>query len=134
MAIPVPTLSTQGFVVELSSKIDFLIAYFISTDRAQSNTYSGAVVSLQSIIEAYSGDPLNTAAEITNAIQNYLGRYYQAVNAQCSVTLDDPDNSLSLIKITLSLNFTEDGVIYTANKLLTFYNGKLKEIIEVNNG
>lgn len=134
MAIPVPTLSTQGFVQELSSKIDFLLAYFVSTDKAQSNTYSRAVVSLQSIVEAYSGDPLNTAAEITNAIQTYLGRYYEAVNANASVELDDPDNSNSLIKITLNLNFTEDGTIYTANKLLTFYNGKFKEIIEVNNG
>lgn len=134
MTIPVPTLSTQGWVTELSSKIDFLLAYFISTDKEQSSTYKNALTSLQAIIEEYNGDPLTTAATIASKIQNYLSHYYESVNAEARYELTDPDTSHSLIKITLMLNFTEEGVIYTANRLLTYYNGKFKEITEANNG
>lgn len=134
MVIAVPTLSTQRFVTELASKLDFLLAYFISTDRAQSSTFEKYVTSLQSIVEAYSGDPAATSTEIGNQLQAYMERYYDAANVVAKFELTDPDNSQSLIKITLTLNFTEEGVTHSANRLLTYFNGKFKEIVKANNG
>lgn len=134
MTIPVPTLSTQGWVTDLSSKIDFLLAHFVSTDQEQSNIYKTHVSNLQSIIEQHQGDPLSTADKIARTIQSYLGRYYENVVAEARFSLVNETESLTTVKITLSLNFTEDGVQYTANRLLTYYNGKFKEITEVNNG
>lgn len=131
---PVPTLSTQGWVTDLSSKIDFLLAHFISSDKEQSNIYKEYVSNLQFIIEQYAGDPLSTADAIARTIQTYLGRYYQNVIAEAQFELVDAKESQTTVKITLALNFTEDGVNYTANRLLTYYNGKFKAITEVNNG
>lgn len=134
MTTPVPTLSTQGWVTDLSSKIDFLLAHFVSTDQEQSNIYKANVSNLQSIIEQHQGDPLSTADKIARTIQSYLGRYYENVVAEARFSLVNEAESLTTVKITLSLNFTEDGVQYTANRLLTYYNGKFKEISEANNG
>ena len=134
MTTPVPTLSTQGWVTDLSSKIDFLLAHFVSTDQEQSNIYKAHVSNLQSIIEQHQGDPLSTADKIARTIQSYLGRYYENVVAEARFSLVNETESLTTVKITLSLNFTEDGVQYTANRLLTYYNGKFKEITEANNG
>jgi hypothetical protein len=134
MTTPVPTLSTQGWVTDLSSKIDFLLAHFVSTDQEQSNIYKAHVSNLQSIIEQHQGDPLSTADKIARTIQSYLGRYYENVVAEARFSLVNETESLTTVKITLSLNFTEDGVQYTANRLLTYYNGKFKEISEANNG
>lgn len=131
---PVPTLSTQGWVTDLSSKIDFLLGHFVSTDKEQSNIYKEYVSNLQFIIEKYSGDPLSTADAIARAVQLYLGRYYENVLAEAQFSLVDEKESQTTVKITLSLNFTEEGVSYTANRLLTYFNGKFKEITEVNNG
>lgn len=134
MAIPVPTMSTQGWVTDLASKIDFLLAHYISTDYEQSNVYRGNLSNLQYIVEQYNGDPVTTADQIANSIQTYLGRYYENVVADARFELDDPNESQTTVKITLTLNFTEDGAVYTANRLLTYFNGKFKSITDVNNG
>lgn len=134
MIIPVPTLSTQGWVTDLTSKIDFLLAHFVSTDQEQSNIYKAYVSNLQSIIEEHQGDPLSTADKIARTIQGYLGRHYENVVAEARFSLNNEVESQTTVKITLSLNFTEEGVQYTANRLLTYYNGKFKEITEANNG
>jgi hypothetical protein len=134
MITPVPTLSTQGWVVDLSSKIDFLLGHFISTDKEQSNTYKDYLSNLQSIIEEHQGDPLSTGDKIARTIQTYLGKYYQNVVAEARFSLNNEVESQTIVKITLSLNFTEEGAQYTANRLLTYYNGKFKEITEANNG
>lgn len=127
-------MSTQGWVTELSSKIDLLLSYYVSTDQEQSNVYRGSLSSLQYIVEQYSGDPLSTADQISRSIQTFLGRYYENVNAESKFELDNPSESQTTVKITLALNFTEDGVTYTANRLLTYFNGRFKAITEVNNG
>lgn len=132
--IPVPTLSTQGWVKDLSSKIDFLLSHYVSTDQEQSNVYKPHISNLQYLIEQYAGDPLSTADAISRSIQTYLGRYYENVIAEARFSLLNEKESQTTVKITLSLNFTEEGVNYTANRLLTYYNGKFKEITEVNNG
>lgn len=134
MTTPVPTLSTQGWVTDLAGKIDILLSHYISTDQEQSNIYREYVSSLQAIVEKYSGDPLSTADAIARSVQTYLGRYYENVIAEARFELVNPAESQTTVKITLSLNFTEDGVSYTANRLLTYYNGKFKEITEANNG
>ncbi len=134
MAIPVPTLSTSGWVADLAPKIDTLLAHFISTDYEQSNVYRDSITSLQYIVEQYSGDPLGTGEAIAQAAQRYLGRYYENVVCDARWTLEDEKESQTTVKITLSLNFTEDGKSYTANRLLTYFNGKFKSIVTVNNG
>lgn len=134
MAIPVPTLSTQGWVTDLSSKIDFLLAHYVSTDQEQSNIYKDYISNMQYIIENYSGDPQKTADAISRSVQTYLGRYYENVVAEAKFSLDNAVESQTTTKITLALNFTEEGVSYTANRLLTYFNGKFKTITEVNNG
>lgn len=134
MTIPVPTLSTQGWVTDLAGKIDILLAHWISSDQEQSNVYRGKISNLQYIVEQYSGDPLNTADAITRSVQSYLGRYYENVIAEARWALDDEVTSQTTVKITLSLNFTEGGASYTANRVLTYFNGKFKEITETNNG
>lgn len=132
--IPVPTLDTKGWVTDLSSKIDTLLGHFVSSDAEQSNVYRGSVANLQNIVENYNNDPNSAADAISRAVQLYLGRYYQNVVADARFALEDEVESQTTVKITLSLNFTEEGVAYTANRLLTYFNGKFKEITEVNNG
>jgi hypothetical protein len=134
MTIPVPSMSTQGWVTELSTKIDLLLSHYISTDYDQSNCYRGNLSNLQYIVEQHSGDPLTTADEIARSIQSFLGRYYENVIAEAKFELENPTESQTTVKITLALNFTEEGVSYTANRLLSFFNGKFKAITEVNNG
>lgn len=134
MVIPVPTLSTQGWVTDLSNKIDILLAHYVSSDAAQSNTFKGRIANLQVLVQTYAGDPLTTADAIARDVQQYLGRYYENVRAEARFSLDDEKASQTTVKITLALNFTEAGVTYTANRLLTYFNGKFQSIVEVNNG
>jgi hypothetical protein len=134
MIIPVPTLSPQGWVTETASKIDILLSHYVSTDQEQSNIYKSSLSNLQYLVEQNSGDGAATASAIASSIQAYLARYYENVIAEARFSLTDPKESSTTVKITLSLNFTEQGVQYTANRLLTYFNGKFKEITEVNNG
>lgn len=134
MVTPIPTLDTQGWVYEASPKIDYALSYFIMTDAKQSNIYEDNISSLQKIVQEYSGDPLQTGEQISRTIQAYLGRYYENVTAEARWELTNPDSSQTTVKITLLLNFTEDGVVYTVNRLLTYFNGKFQSITQANNG
>lgn len=134
MIIPVPTLSPQGWVTDTAAKIDSLLSHYVSTDQEQSNIYKSSLSNLQYLVEQNSGDAAATASAIASSFQTYLGRYYENVIAEARFSLTDPKESSTTVKITLSLNFTEQGVQYTANRLLTYFNGKFKEITEVNNG
>lgn len=127
-------MSTQGWVTDLSSKIDYLLAHYVSTDQEQSNVYRNNISNLQYVVENHNNDPIGAAAAIGRSVQTFLGRYYSNVIADATFSLSNEGESQTTVKITLALNFTEDGVTYTANRLLTYFNGKFKSIVEANNG
>lgn len=133
MSRAIPSLSTTGWLYEVSAKLDYELGCIASTDALQSNTFSN-LVSLPAIIQANKNDIVNTASEVRRMVLEKLSRVFDDVQVEARYDLVDPTESQTLSKITLSINFTEGGKPYSAGRILTFYNGKFKEISEANNG
>lgn len=133
MGLPIPTMSTNGWITEVSAKIDYELFCMATTDGLQSNTFND-VVSFPKIIQQCKGDIDRTAQELRTAITLKLTRCFDDVVVDTRYELVDPTESRTLSKITLIINFKEDGVEYNASRALMFYNGKFKTFTEINNG
>jgi len=85
MSTPLPTLSTSGFVYQPIEKIDFLLAHFFYSDKAQSSLYGTSVANLQAILEKNSGSMDNTASDVQNSLQSYLQKHFDAVSVSVDI-------------------------------------------------
>lgn len=131
--IPVPTLSTLGWVRTVAEKIDFLLAHFFYSDQFQTTLYGNNVSNFQAILEQYGNDVTGAANAVRDTLTRYLGRYYQSVNVNTSTSLEDASKSSSRMVMVLSIFFTENGVEYNAATEVTSIDGRFKEFTRINN-
>lgn len=129
----IPSLSTNGWITDVSAKLDYELSCIASTDGLQSNTFSN-ISSLPSVIQRNKESIQATTREMCEMIRLKLGAVFENVDVEGDYKVIDPTESKVLSKITLVINFTEEGKNYSAARILTFYNGKFKEIAEANNG
>lgn len=133
MGKAIPSLSTNGWITEVSAKVDYILSCLASTDALQSSTML-RVSSIPAILQKNKLSIADTTSEIKNAFIQAMGAYFDAVNVEATYELVDPTESRTLAKITILANFTEDGKNYSVSRVLSFFNGKFKEIAEANNG
>lgn len=133
MGKPIASLSTNGWITEVSAKLDYELNCMANTDGLQSNSF-GAIVSFPSIIQEYKNDIDGMSQALRDAMVLKLSRVFQNVTGTAKYALVDPTESRTLAKITININFTEDGKAYSAARTMSFYNGKFKELMEANNG
>ena len=134
MSIPLPTLSTSGFVRQPAEKIDFALAHFVYADGAQSSLYTSNVSSLQVVLERNTGSIDATVSDLKNTLQSYLQRYFDSVSIDAKYSEEDQSTSMSKINIQLSIVVTVDQVEYEVTKVIKTINGRFKEFISINNG
>jgi hypothetical protein len=133
MGLPIATMSIGGWITEVSAKLDYELYCMATTDALQTNTYV-ELVSFPKIIQENKGDIDRCAQELKAAIAMKLSRCFDNVDIKVTYQLVDPTESRTVSKITLVINFTEDGVAHNASRALMFYNGKFKTFSEANNG
>lgn len=131
-AIPVPTLSTHGWVTSPPEKADFLISHFYESDKAQTYLYGSNITNLQWLIERYGHEIPSLCQQIRLALETYLGRYYQAATVE---VLNDAsaENKTSKVMLRLYCSVVEEGVTYSIGKLLTISDSKFEKITDLNN-
>lgn len=131
--IPVPTLSTAGWIDTPAEKIDYLITYFVYTIANQTSLYGKFATSFQAVIQANAGNMENTVAGTRDALNTYLKRYYDSASIDVSYALSDPTNSASLATITISATVTENGQTFSIKKALTTVDGKFQAFVDLTN-
>lgn len=132
MTIAVPSLSSAGWVRSPNEKADALLSHFFLSEKSQTYLYADNVSSLPWLVEQYGRNPIAISTELGNALERYLGRYYDTVNAD--VTVDDAKVAYNgEIAITLYCSVTEEGRSYSFGKLLMVTNSKIQQIINLNN-
>ncbi len=132
MTIPVPTLSSSGWVTALSEKADFLLSHFFASDKYQTALYGKNVSNLQWLVEQYQKDPMAMSQQLRSAVETYLSRYYDIATAQVSVTDPDKDGS-GRYGLRLYCSVVENGKEYSFGKLIVLLNSKIDKIIKLNN-
>jgi len=132
--IPVPSMSTQGFVTDLSGKLDLLLAHFFLADYNQTQLYPGRVISLPEIIERCGGDATQAPRLLERALMDYLGRYYRSVTVTCTPSTDQTVDFSVSVDLLLNIGINDGDQVGRFERLVQSRNSKMNAIIKLNNG
>jgi hypothetical protein len=133
MTIVVPTLSTFSWVKSPAESVDFLLSHMFHADKFQTCLYGDNVTSMPWILEEASGSTDKAVLAVRQAIITYLSRYYDSVQANVSVTEEDPTTSSSKMRMSLDIRLIKSGVEYQVSRLISLIDGRFKEFINLNN-
>ena len=129
---PLFTLSRKGLLRGVGERIDRLMAYYLASNRSQSELYTG-VKSLQSTIQLHSAD----TTRLQEAVQaDLIGLFTPNFDdVAVTVTLSDTtifDNSYRMT-ITMDIIVWDAGTPYSVGKELETMNGVVQSMITLNN-
>lgn len=79
---PVPSLSSRGWVSDVIGKMDMLLANFLTSDYSQTELYLGNISSMQYLVKVYGNDPRTFSQELQRKLEDYIGRYFDAVQVK----------------------------------------------------
>lgn len=132
--IPVPTLSTEGFVTDLSGKLDFLLSHFFLSENNQTHLYHRSVISLPEIIQRAGGDASRTIEILQQALSSYMSAYYPAADVQVSSRTDLETDPSIKVELHIRIDIRENNAIGSFDRLVLAENSKFSSIIALNNG
>lgn len=127
-----PTVSTSGWVDDIAEKADRLLAYYFVSDFSQSNLHRGLVVSLPQQIQELGHDPDALQRGMQSSLEGYIGQYFESAQVSVDATIPNPADP-SRIQVTVGIIVTENGVRHSVGKLIQATNGKIADIININN-
>lgn len=133
MTIPVPTLSSSGWVTEISEKADRLMSYFFVSEASQSLVYAGRISSLPEIIQLHGHDELQLEAAMRDVLRTYLERYFTAVDITVKATIPGSSDD-NRIQISTQITVYENSLNYEVGHLIEVLNSTIQSIVKANNG
>ena len=126
----VPSLSSNGWLSEISERADALIAYYFTSDFSQSYIYQGQVTSLTYHIQNYSATPDRLENRIQSDLSAMLSRYFNNVDLACDVSElseDQPDK----LNVTIEGSLTDNGFKYDIGRAIRVENNRVTKISAV---
>lgn len=116
MAIPVPTLSAQGWITSVPMKCDYLLAHFFEADGNLNYLYPNTYVSLQSLLAMKSGDHLGLMSTLQATLERYFARYFSACTVQVTDDQTGTASDSNKVKLYVHIAVIEDGKEYSVGK------------------
>lgn len=130
---PLFTLSRQGLLRGVGERIDRIMAYYLASNRSQSELYNG-VKSLQGTIQLYQNDPDRLKQTVQSDLTGLFAANFDDVTASVSIKdVSDFDNSQRM-NIVMDIIVWDQGVAYSVGKELQTINGVVQSMITLNNG
>lgn len=80
--IPVPTLSSKGFVYTTGDCLDNLLAFYFLCNHNQSEIFKGRVVSYQHTLANHQDQPTVLCQMVQQELTTYLSRYFNLVSVE----------------------------------------------------
>lgn len=129
--IIIPTLSDKGFVESTRTVLARLLAYYITTDAAQSFVYSSDIISLPMTYSRHINAPNELADAISLDLTNLLGAYYEHKEVETEVRFDSTGSKADIgLFATVVDNL---GVKVGLGKVVEIDPTGLGNVIDVNN-
>lgn len=134
MVTMVPTLSSIGWVDTIEEKGDHVLSYFITSEYSQSVLYHGKIASLQWLVQRYGKSEVDLEREITDTLDDLMSRYFgDATEVDVTVAERDADQPGKLT-IRFQCIIREGSHSVSLGRRVEFLNGKLANIVKINNG
>lgn len=130
--VPVPTLSSSGWVTALHEKADLLLSHLFAADLTQSFLYDGQVTSIQGIVEQYSNDPVKLSGAMQDAVTKYFTRYYSSPIVETTLNDIDPATTNG-VNLNIWIQVVENGQTYSLGAILNVVNSKFTVVTNIIN-
>lgn len=130
--IPVPTMSSDGWVFESLHMADYLMSDFFLSEYSQTALYPNTITSLPYIIEANKESPERIAEKIQDGLEVYFSRYFKNVIVQASYRDDPTSGSKAIVDVFIEYVDSE-GKTHSFAKGAEIIDGKFNRIVEINN-
>jgi hypothetical protein len=128
----VPTLSTQGWVVDLPTQINTLLAYALTTDDKQSYLFKGSLISVPRIMQKTGMDARSARAALETSLSSYLQKYFDNVYLVVTIVNEDTDlSSTATLKVDIQVNNNNDTD--TRSYAINLNEGRFGTIMRLNN-
>lgn len=133
MTTIVPSLSARGWASNISDKADLLMSYYFSTDYLQSVMWLGTVTSFQRTLEEHHHRPDKLREMLEMQLEDYLSRYFEAVEIQVKMTTPD-HNKPNELMIEFSVKVQQDGQTYSLGRVIQTIDSTIQKMFDINNG
>lgn len=131
---PVPTMSTQGWVTDPSTKFDKLLADFFLADHNQTYLYKGNVKSLQGLIAKHGNYIQGLIEELQVTLKTYMERYYDIVEVSVTPANDMYLDPVARMELKISIGVNDRGTQAQYGRLLEAKDGAMQRISNINDG
>lgn len=121
--IPVPTLSTKGWVTDPVEKIDFLMSHYFESEDKEN---------VQTLLVEYGDDIQQFIEKLRARLTSYLSRYFKTV----ILDIYEPTTTSESSRIELRINceITDvDGIARSLGVALTQSNSRFNVFVNLNN-
>jgi hypothetical protein len=130
-AIVVPTFTTQGWVTDLPSKVDSLLAHALVAEDIQTYCYPGEICSITKQLQLTGNKAIPSARMLEDRLGTFFKRHFDS--ARVSVEVADEDDLSKTAKLRILIEVNDNGVKRVVGKLLESSDGKVKQFIDLNN-
>ncbi|MBE0438167.1 MAG: hypothetical protein IBX57_00170 [Gammaproteobacteria bacterium] len=129
----VPSLTTTGWLTEISDKADALMAYYITSEKSQSYVYSDSITSLPYHIAVFGDDLNKLETHVQRDLTTYFGRYFDKV--EVTIEIKPPlEEGADRYNLEIDAFVVENGFRYNLGRQIQVANKKVTKVFEVNNG
>lgn len=134
MAIAIPTLGITGWISDLASSADYLLACYITANVYDSVLHNGQNTTMQYTLKTFAGN----MQSIEENMHDDLLAKFQAVfgpTAEVTVEVDTEDeNKPDQYTIRFTGTVYDGTVAYVVGRLVQYENGRVIRIAKINNG
>lgn len=128
----VPSLSLAGFITDIASAVDRMLAYYLTSEYSQSNEFPGRVLSLQKQIQAYQHDDNMLRTKVREELEGYFSSICDASTIEVDTDHPNPDDP-NRLNLTVSATIVKDGQSYSVGKLIETRNSITLNIFNLSN-
>lgn len=128
-----PSLS-KGWVSSSLEKIDSVLNCWLLSDYSQSEVFHGHITSLTKMIAQYGNDPETFVSTTTNALEQFLGRYYDNVIVDMTYKYLEDNAHGGPYAVTFKFTAIANGKRINLTAGIEITDSKLSKTMEISNG
>ncbi len=128
MAKVIPVLDEKGFVTDLKIKADQALSNFYLSQRSQSDSFRGNIVSLSDLLRRFGNDPKQLRDRTQELLSNYFARQFDAADVQVLTQVTGPSIDLQIDAI-----LRDGDQEITLSHAVNATNSIIKSIIDLQN-
>lgn len=102
-----PTLTTAGWLEDVSSVATTLMDYFLTSEHSQSNFYPKHISSLPYLVQQFGSNPTQLADAVQSKLRILYSRYMDEVTVRVSNTAADSETGQYNLNIDIIMS--KDG-------------------------